>query len=155
MLASDPDTYTTNIPISVGDRFQFRTIINPARDTLRHLTGDIPNPREARKRLADTTARHARQWFQQRLQPPGEPAIADSGRRRIGATTDPQTLAVRIMPKLTNISTHPGLRVGRAEIKGELAVTDPDAFLHTLTHGLGKARAYGCGLVLIHRRPGE
>ncbi|MFG2245791.1 type I-E CRISPR-associated protein Cas6/Cse3/CasE [Spirillospora sp. NPDC048823] len=32
---------------------------------------------------------------------------------------------------------------------GRLEVTDPDAFRTTLTHGLGRAKAYGCGLLTL------
>ncbi|MGO4759027.1 type I-E CRISPR-associated protein Cas6/Cse3/CasE, partial [Streptomyces sp. 2MCAF27] len=32
---------------------------------------------------------------------------------------------------------------------GRLRVTDPDALRRTLTSGLGKAKAYGCGLMTL------
>ncbi|MGW7422826.1 type I-E CRISPR-associated protein Cas6/Cse3/CasE [Streptomyces sp. NPDC054813] len=44
---------------------------------------------------------------------------------------------------------HKGLRIARAEIKGTLTVTDPKAFVTALTHGIGHARAYSCGLILV------
>ncbi len=37
------------------------------------------------------------------------------------------------------------------EFAGHLTVTDPDKVTATLFNGLGKARAYGCGLMLIRR----
>jgi CRISPR system Cascade subunit CasE len=34
---------------------------------------------------------------------------------------------------------------------GALTVTDREAFVATLTHGLGRAKGYGCGLLTIAR----
>ncbi len=33
--------------------------------------------------------------------------------------------------------------------EGHLQVTDPDTLRHTLTHGLGRAKGYGCGLLTL------
>jgi CRISPR system Cascade subunit CasE len=32
---------------------------------------------------------------------------------------------------------------------GRLEITDPEAFRRALTHGIGKAKAYGCGLMTL------
>lgn len=37
------------------------------------------------------------------------------------------------------------------ELDGELRVEDPDRFLEALCRGFGKAKAFGCGLMLIRR----
>lgn len=42
-----------------------------------------------------------------------------------------------------------GLAITRAEVKGRLTVTDPATLATALTDGIGRARAYGCGLLLI------
>lgn len=42
-------------------------------------------------------------------------------------------------------------RFGVFDMKGEIAVTDPAAFLTALAAGFGRARAYGCGLMMIRR----
>ncbi|WP_226961810.1 MULTISPECIES: type I-E CRISPR-associated protein Cas6/Cse3/CasE [Streptomyces] len=34
-------------------------------------------------------------------------------------------------------------------VRGELTVTDPAAFARTLSTGLGRAKSYGCGLLLV------
>jgi CRISPR system Cascade subunit CasE len=36
-------------------------------------------------------------------------------------------------------------------LKGEIEITDPTAFLHKLPSGFGSAKAFGCGLMLIRR----
>ena len=38
-----------------------------------------------------------------------------------------------------------------ADAEGTLTVTEPDAFTDLLFAGIGKARAYGCGLLLVRR----
>lgn len=42
-------------------------------------------------------------------------------------------------------------RFGVFEMKGRLTVTDPAAFLARLATGFGRAKSYGCGLMLIRR----
>jgi CRISPR system Cascade subunit CasE len=37
------------------------------------------------------------------------------------------------------------------DFEGVLAVTDPPIFLAALASGFGRARAFGCGLMLIRR----
>ena len=41
--------------------------------------------------------------------------------------------------------------VGLLDVRGILSVKEPDTFLATLGTGLGRARAFGCGLMLIRR----
>ncbi|WP_018000524.1 type I-E CRISPR-associated protein Cas6/Cse3/CasE [Paracoccus sp. N5] len=54
------------------------------------------------------------------------------------------------------LPAHVGARKGQPqfgviEMTGRLTVTDPDAFLAQLAHGFGRAKAFGCGLMLIRR----
>jgi CRISPR system Cascade subunit CasE len=42
-------------------------------------------------------------------------------------------------------------RFGVFDLAGQLRVTDPAAFLARLARGFGRARAFGCGLMLIRR----
>ena len=37
------------------------------------------------------------------------------------------------------------------DLTGEIAVTDPKAFLAKLAQGFGRAKGFGCGLMLIRR----
>ncbi|MGY6275374.1 type I-E CRISPR-associated protein Cas6/Cse3/CasE [Methylomonas sp. MgM2] len=34
---------------------------------------------------------------------------------------------------------------------GELQITDPEKFRQTLFNGLGRAKAFGCGLLMVKR----
>lgn len=36
-----------------------------------------------------------------------------------------------------------------ATFESQLRVTDPGALRHTLTHGIGPAKGYGCGLLTL------
>ncbi|GHH85818.1 type I-E CRISPR-associated protein Cas6/Cse3/CasE [Streptomyces sulfonofaciens] len=45
--------------------------------------------------------------------------------------------------------SRPHVHFTRATFDGRLRITDLAAFRHTLTHGLGKAKAYGCGLMTL------
>lgn len=43
------------------------------------------------------------------------------------------------------------VRFSKADIDGVLTVTDPVKFLSALVNGFGRAKSYGCGLMLIRR----
>lgn len=42
----------------------------------------------------------------------------------------------------------------QASFEGTLVITDPDKFKLTLTHGIGREKAYGCGLLTIVQHHG-
>ena len=44
-----------------------------------------------------------------------------------------------------------GATLGILDLSGEIEVTNPDAFLPALASGLGRSKAWGCGLMLIRR----
>ncbi|MBC6428829.1 MAG: type I-E CRISPR-associated protein Cas6/Cse3/CasE [Cellvibrionales bacterium] len=44
-----------------------------------------------------------------------------------------------------------GATFGILDLRGQLTVTDPALFLPALTKGFGRAKAWGCGLMLIRR----
>ena len=48
---------------------------------------------------------------------------------------------------------HPGVvTIGRVTYEGMLQVTDPDPLRQAMTQGIGRARAYGCGLLTLANR---
>jgi hypothetical protein len=102
----------------------------------------------ARRALRLGHRHHAKQWFTRRLQAETEPVLGPDGVSRIGATADPDTLAIRMLGTVKS-AIREGLAITRAEVKGRLTVTDPAALATTLTDGIGRARAYSCGLLLI------
>ncbi|MBA3343230.1 MAG: type I-E CRISPR-associated protein Cas6/Cse3/CasE [Gemmatimonadaceae bacterium] len=42
-------------------------------------------------------------------------------------------------------------RIGVLDFEGKLQVTDPERFLRAIANGVGRAKAFGCGLMLIRR----
>jgi CRISPR system Cascade subunit CasE len=146
-LADKPHTLTVDRTLRTGDTVGFRTVVNPVHTRPRR-DPDTGRALERGRRLAHTRPEHVKGWFTRRLQALGEPRNAPDGLPRIGATADPSTLGIRMLPTVTSASTRKGLRVVRAEIRGSLTVTDPPALAQVLTQGLGHARAYSCGLLL-------
>jgi len=49
--------------------------------------------------------------------------------------------------------TTPPVEIGVAVYEGQLEVVDRDLFTHALTHGIGRAKAYGCGLLTVASLP--
>ncbi|MEU9594197.1 type I-E CRISPR-associated protein Cas6/Cse3/CasE [Streptomyces sp. NPDC048193] len=145
-LAEPPETLTVDRTFRTGDRVDFRTVVNP----VRNIPPAPGSPMKKRgTRVAHTRPEHVRTWFSHRLQPSGEPAVAPNGVTRIGADADTERLALRMLPRVSSPAPHKGLRIARAEIKGTLTVTDPRTFVAALTQGVGHARAYSCGLILV------
>lgn len=142
-MAEAPVTLTIDRTFRTGDRVDFRTVVNPTRSV---RAPDSPKGTRG-TRVAHTRPEHVKTWLMHRLQPPGEPTSVPNGVVRIGADADTERLSLRMLPRVS--STHKDLRVARAEIKGSLTVTNPTAFVAALIQGIGHARAYSCGLILI------
>jgi CRISPR system Cascade subunit CasE len=54
--------------------------------------------------------------------------------------------------------THAGpvARIGVLDLEGELEIRDPSLFLNAVVQGFGRAKAFGCGLMLLrHARQGD
>ncbi|MFI8194661.1 type I-E CRISPR-associated protein Cas6/Cse3/CasE [Streptomyces sp. NPDC085946] len=146
-LLQAPHLIKVDQPIKAGDTYTFRAFINPIRAVM-PTAG--PKKGQRGRRTASMSPHHAAEWFMQRLQPEGEPSIGPSGIKRIGADADPARITTTMLPPLISTAKK-GLKVVRAEVRGQLTVTDPVTFVHTLTEGLGKARSYGVGLVLVRK----
>ncbi|MDT0453659.1 type I-E CRISPR-associated protein Cas6/Cse3/CasE [Streptomyces hesseae] len=144
-LTTRIETISVDQPLRKGDQFTFRTVVNAL--TARR---DARTPERRTRKMPAARPDHVRDWLMKRAQPTLDGTTAESGARFIGAEIDPQSLAIRMLPPVTS-SHHAGLKINRSEVRGKLAVTDPGAFHSTLADGIGSARAYGCGLVLIRQ----
>ncbi|MFF4189084.1 type I-E CRISPR-associated protein Cas6/Cse3/CasE [Streptomyces sp. NPDC001691] len=139
-----PHTITVDRTFKTGQAVTFRAVVNPVRSK----PAGKPGEKVRGARTAHTTPEHVKRWFTRRLQPAGESATADDGVTRIGANADPDTLGIRMLPTVSSAHRNKPVRIGRAEIRGTLTVTDPETLVGALSNGLGHARAYSCGLIL-------
>lgn len=144
-LTDKPHTITVDRTLRAGDVLGFRTVVNP---THSKPSGKPVSEGVRGKRVAHNNPDHVKNWFLRRLQAEGQPAEGKGTVVRIGATADPATLAVRMLPTVSSAAAHKGLRIVRAEIRGSLTVTNPQSLVSALSNGLGHARAYSCGLIL-------
>lgn len=137
-LLEKPRILQIDTTLRAGNKVTFRTVVNPS--------SQGRNDKRIVRASPDTPA----SWFAKRLQPIGECPIGPAGVNRIGADADPSALRTRHLPAaITTGNTHKGLNIVRAEISGTLTVTDPVTLVNALTNGIGHARAYSCGLILI------
>ncbi|MDH5718652.1 MAG: type I-E CRISPR-associated protein Cas6/Cse3/CasE [Spirochaetia bacterium] len=59
--------------------------------------------------------------------------------------------SVQLARKKNNIEQAHNIKSLIVDFSGILRVTDPDKFRFTLTNGIGRAKAFGCGLLLLKR----
>ncbi|MDX3540350.1 type I-E CRISPR-associated protein Cas6/Cse3/CasE [Streptomyces sp. MB09-01] len=144
MLAAPAHSRIVSLTVKAGQQYLFRTTVTPA--VYGHHKG-----RHTRDRPTDTSPTAALTWFTQRLQP--HPAVDYDRHPLIGADARPEDLKARQLPALAGHKPGQHVIVARSEIQGRLTITDPAAFARTLTQGLGRQRAYGCGLLLVQPLP--
>lgn len=109
------------------DHYRFKTIVNPTRRN------------KATGKLVAVRGRHdIAQWFVERA------------RNSWGFEVDPESLQVDRVEVLDFYDKEKRqVTIGQAHIHGVLTVSDRDQFKHSFLSGIGRARAYGCGLLQI------
>lgn len=116
-----------------GDQLQFMVTANATvcRDGKRH---DVMMNA---KHLGTDPQEAARQWIIQR-----------------GPQHGFEAQAVRVGAYQHHLLRKPGhqIRFSTIDYDGALEVVDPDRFIATLIKGLGRAKSFGCGLLLVRRR---
>lgn len=121
--------------LRAGDRWAFRLTANPTR------SGRKDADAEQTQRFGHLTARQQQDWLLGRCEKngftiptggSGEPAL--EVRRR-------EVVRFNRQGRTVTLST--------AVLDGQLEVVDADTFRHVLTHGLGPAKGYGCGLLTL------
>lgn len=152
--------------LEAGDRLRFRLHANPVvaqplgadrrgkrQDVVMHALHCVPKGERAPVRFQTATeagrAWLARQGAAHGFAPVGEVGVDGYGTLRI--------------PREDEKSRRPGsrskppapIRFGVLDFDGTLKVTDPARFLAALPQGFGRAKAFGCGLMLIRRAPSE
>jgi CRISPR system Cascade subunit CasE len=137
--------------LAPGDRLAFSLRANPV------VTR--PDPRKDGK-----PARHDVVMDRLRAQPPGERAgkrldlVREAGRDWLLRQGERAGFVPVGEPRIDGYEQlrierqrKPPVRFSVLDLDGTLEVRDPEAFLAALPRGFGKAKAFGCGLMLIRR----
>ncbi|MDC0662562.1 type I-E CRISPR-associated protein Cas6/Cse3/CasE [Marinobacter sp. SS21] len=108
-------------------QYRFKVIVNPTR-----------RDSASRKLVAVRGREPVAQWFSERA------------KASWGFEVDPQHLQVdRIDVLRFKDKQQRQVTIGQAHVKGLLSITDKAQFANSFTQGVGRARAYGCGLLQI------
>jgi CRISPR system Cascade subunit CasE len=125
--------------VSAGQQWQFRLRANPV-----HSVKDGANASGRGKVYAHVTVEQQKGWLRQRAHSCGfELTVGDNG--ELFDVIQSDQLRFRRQDKFVTL--------GVATFEGVLRVTDAVLFVKTLTEGVGRAKAYGCGLLTIARLP--
>lgn len=129
--------------LRAGDQWAFRLTANPVHSIRR--TSEEPT-----KVTAHITARHQMQWLLDRQEKAGFTIVEKPSEHR-RMDDDVHELIVHNRRQLTfkKKGNAQPVSLATATFDGKLQVTDPDALRRTLTYGLGRAKAYGCGLMTL------
>ena len=142
--------------LSAGQRWGFRLCVNP---TFREASQ--VNARGRKRVLAHVTQDQQTQWVLDRSERLGFrvltsaeyggdlPVLEDQNGQRV----DGSNLLINGVERGIAEFKRQGARVtlAVATFEGVLEVTDPDALRHGLVHGVGRGKAYGCGLLTLAR----
>ena len=119
--------------VAAGQHYAFRLTANPVKQSR--------EPDYIGKRLGHVTAQQQRDWLLVR---------ADNYGFRIPESTAGQPdIVVGERLKRSFRRNENTLTLVTARYEGHLEVTDADRFRHALTHGIGRAKGYGCGLLTL------
>lgn len=108
-------------------RYRFNVIVNPTR-----------RDSASRKLVAIRSREEVAEWFAER-------AVASWG-----FVTEPEHLQVnRISVLQFKDKQQRQVTIGQSHIQGVIRITDKEQFTRSFTQGIGRARAYGCGLLQV------
>ena len=156
-LFNPPETKVFNPVLRAGDRLQFTLRANATKDRAA-VSRMEKSARRGKSRRVDVVMDLLR------MVPMGEKraAIRDQTAQTAAESWIARQGTVRgFEPQVTVVEGYSTMELGRRrregatfgilDLTGVVAVTDPDAFLAALAAGFGRAKAWGCGLMLIRR----
>ncbi|MHA6512494.1 type I-E CRISPR-associated protein Cas6/Cse3/CasE [Tessaracoccus sp. Z1128] len=137
--------------IATGREFAFRTTLNTVSTSARpHAPTESQSRRIAngrKPRVGQRTAEHQINWFLARA--------ADEQAQwgfTVGSSTNPRLRVTgRDQLRFTRRPGEPPVTLNVATFEGVLRVTDSERTRSSLVDGIGKGKAYGCGLVTLAR----
>lgn len=131
--------------LATGQEWIFRLTANPV-----HSVRGSDGGRG--KRLGHVTVAHQQEWLLSRTGAWGFEIVDSSASHSSDAKPVPQ-LAVHSRDRLTFTRRTDGagrsVTLNIATFDGTLRVTDPGLLRMALTHGVGRAKGYGCGLITL------
>lgn len=139
--------------LAVGDRLEFRLRANPTVKKngkrcdvvmdAKYQLKEAAVPRKKWPTQAALVAEHAPAWLERRAESLGVvfPAVTADGYQ------------VHHFAKPGRNGNRSGRRITLAtcELQGILEITEPDRFVEHVTRGVGPAKGFGCGLMLLRR----
>lgn len=126
--------------LRIGQRWQFRLTANPTRAGRAPGWGDT-------KPVGHVTVKQQQQWLLDRAERHGFKVVACAGD---GMDGEPDIAVVhRAIRRFERNGSR--VTVNIATFEGHLEITDASALRRSLTHGIGRAKAYGCGLMTLAR----
>ena len=156
-LFHPPETKVFNPFLRAGDRLQFTLRANATKDRA-EVSRMEKGARRGKSRRVDVVMDLLR------TAPKGEnraairdrtaQAAAEAWMTRQGASRGFETRTTMVEGYSTiepGRSRRQGATFGILDLAGFIAVSEPDAFLVALAAGFGRAKAWGCGLMLIRR----
>lgn len=146
-LFDPPEVKEFTPDLAAGDRLRFVLRANATRDrkgvgrvdVVMDALHGVPKEERAVQRMV-LAQQAATVWMEQQGTRAGvalEALVVD----------DYSTVTLPVTPR----DRHRQPKFGVLEMTGQLRVTDPGAFLDKLARGFGRAKAFGCGLMLIRR----
>jgi CRISPR system Cascade subunit CasE len=99
---------------------------------------------------AEATAKAARAWIEEQGCKAGFALVKkpNAGDEVFLSASNYETVRI---PRIQGPAYLPPAKFGQLDFEGLIEVTDPALFLSRLADGFGKAKAFGCGLMLIRR----
>ena len=130
--------------LTQGSKWAFRLTANPVHKIRRK--DDEPT-----KRTAHITPHHQMAWLLAQQKRAGFVVLEKPEAKRLLPEGDELQLIVRDKRDLrfAKVSEGRTVQLMTVTFDGRLTVTDPGLLRRTLTQGLGKAKAYGCGLMTL------
>lgn len=122
--------------IEAGQRWQFRLRANPVHSVKQASSLEEQKPAKRGKVYAHVTVRQQEQWLLDRAE-------------KYGFRLQEGSFCVVQREVRQFIRQRKRVTLGIATFEGILEVVDAALFTNTLTCGIGRAKAYGCGLLTI------
>lgn len=131
--------------LRAGQHWQFRLTANPVRSGRREGWDDT-------KPLAHVTTKQQEQWLLDRADKAGFRLAPRPG---VDSVDGSDAFDLAVVGRSTTRFRRQGstVTIARVTFEGHLEITDPESFRRCLTAGMGRAKAYGCGLLTIARVP--